>query len=892
MERVAIKENSILVLHDYSGNKLTYTIHKTIGNNTGSHVIAYLAERNNHLVVLKEFYPIRTDSTITITRNNENLLDYRNNGSIYRLNRGIINNSVLTDIEMKYKNFGESSERMYEYYIDSELQAYVCADFFTVFHLLCDNNGNEIYCENAFFSNSCSLFDAAEDMHYSQYNMLQAMQSCMLFLKKLHDKGYLLIDFKPEDVLIPADNDYQKNLCFNKVLFYDFGSVKRIGEECCISELQTTNDYSTDAYSESADNFRQIKLSVSCENKTYSNVFKKIYDKKKKRDSFYKHDVLNDEIDVFISDVFRMEENDENGEAERRLNNILSKCRSDDEKYNKENRDKMNKRFRPTLVCLLIISIILYLITGYNMILLCTKNADMSLNNQMGLNRIIVISTGFILISLFGIKVLISRISSRIARTIVCCDYYEDNEDHYRDILDRNGRPVYKENLDSFSLRYDDTMSFSDKVRFWINGRKNSAFVDYSPNNKERQGLRHVMWIVLFGMILGGFFISVKANSFPLFFALGFLSIILFMYIDVYEPTKYFFKACIDKPTKRHRLNRAKYYRNEYIGNNHSFELNDEYYKQSDGDKTLYRNILTIKDDLNSRICIEKKRKYKDKLEEYKKYIKQNQYVNLGIPEFHMWHIYKMTFDRLSNRKLIINGSILALTISTLILDCYAFFGKNNSYLRTPSKAYVIITSIVIIITFGFSVWQIVNAMETELSIAEMSYKSRYLANNALNDFLVFDISLGVVSELDIIRGINQAEGSIHTRNTVNQLRSDIISLERIYRESSQRIKRHRAKIEKEKKKQILTSYEDVLNKRLLHHEVIGNRRRVTLTIWMGFGILFSLISWNEKLFWTAPIFIVFCGLLNVLINKCFLWRIIVKRQIKGMNLYEKEEIC
>ena len=840
-EADVLHKNDVIRLSDPEGVQIEYTILEALGRKRGSTSVAYKAVRDDgQTVVLKEFFP--DEKACKACR------DQGSNVIAFSGDKGTVDDF--------YHSFRRSAEKLQEYAEDSALREYIAVNEETKLGLLRDPAGQAYYYENAYHASAISLDEAARSAEFSIFNILQAMTGTFRFLKALHKKGDVLVDLKPEDILITSDNPYHNNLNFRRLGFFDFGSVGEVGERVSSDDVEFTKAYGGGVY-DVVEEDGNIGLSVEKENQVFANVCSKLYRWKAKNRRMPAG--IPDGFNELLALLREATDNDESGEIEKTLTTLTETCRTEDEKNGEMNRQKMEKTFRPMRRILLITSVLLYSVLAIGMVWLCMRFKQTGGSGLSGLgDGMIAAILLFLILCITGMKLMVSRTSSRIARPAVCSDYYTR-------IMDRNGDAVYYKDLDHFNLTYKKTMTLWKKFLFWINGRRKSTYIDDSLNNLERQHLRWVLWVVLFLQLAFCLGISIRLNSLPLLFVFGLPCIILFMYADVFWPTLSFYRHCIDEPTKKHRINRAKHYLAEYLesseNGNEPFNIAGPYYKEH------YRNMFTIRQQLTDLVKTKAKTgKYVDRQKAYEEFLRDGSRVDLDFPKLHMLHIYKMAFDRRRNNLLFCNIPVFLLTILALFLAVFSSAKWFRSYAEIPDDLYPWITGSLGILVCVFSVMQILNAGEEELLVAELSYKSRFMEPEALRDFLVFDIVTGVVQPVDVIRGINQAEGAVYTAIKEKYL-SELQSLE----DRSGKGKSHSDRVKRQRIEQNLKELTDPKNRRMLHHDRIGNQERLLTTIWLGFGTLFALYVWYLRCLWLLPVLAGGCFLLYMALRGRFL---------------------
>lgn len=232
---------------------------------------------------------------------------------------------------------------------------------------------------------------------------------------------------------------------------------------------------------------------------------------------------------------------------------------------------------------------------------------------------------------------------------------------------------------------------------------------------------------------------------------------------------------------------------------------------------------------------------------------------DLGFNPFQMRHIYKMSFDRLRNVQLIVNLSVLVIMLTTVFIDFMGFTGKLETFFRIPHEAYIYVTLVLVALVTVVSIAQILFSRGYEKRVAEASYKSRYVVSDSLNELLTADVASGVVSNIDIVRGINQAEAAVNT------IKDKVI------------------------KKELQKNYR-FYNRRMVHHEVLANQRRLAIAVWLSFVSLTSVFVWLCKIYWLFPVLLIGAVVINIAGHKYFIELIERKRMIRSIHDLEHYE--
>ncbi|MCR5204974.1 MAG: hypothetical protein K6E47_07940 [Lachnospiraceae bacterium] len=802
----ALKPGKIIVLKRLDdGREFDYLIKKQLGINesdrSGAVKAVYLAEKRisgslndeTDKIVLKEFFPKNKNGILAqdVKRNED--------GSVMLSDENTKLGTLLSE-------FKQEAEKLSEYKKNPEMESYICAP-----KDVCILKGNgTFYIENEYHDRAASWKELKDMNKLKADEILLTALQCFRFLRRMHSCNDALVDFKPSDVLIGYDalNDEYE---LGKPMFYDFGSVMPINHEYSTSDIRYTQEYAPESFRTS----KKAVVSNATEQITFINVC---------RDMLIGcEESVSCQIMGKIVDFFNSYNIGNNNHSEDDTENALCKIRKDIQKdeydFNSSKLPKQEKCFKIIQIVVSIIVLGIYISMGIVLSYLCI-NADVVrvfIENYRISEPLIAAVLVFGTFIVFGLRLLIDWMSERIARLHTSI-YYFDKRDGSGNRI-RNG--------DFNTFRYG-----------W---RKSTTFQDHSKHHKKTQKRRMLLWIVLFLEIATGLIISIVFDAFPLFFAIGCLAIIIFMYMDFLPSEREYFYSCHYPNPKKHypstRLQKAYYFKKEFInsqnnGRNAPFDLNSEYY-----DKHC-RNLLSIRNIVKERLTSDCR-------------------FNLGYNPFQIRHIYKMAFDKLRNTQLITNLSVLVIMLTMVFIDYMGFTGKLEVFFKIPHEAYIYVTLVMVTLVTIVSIIQIIISPKYEKLVADISYKSRYVNSESLNELFVRDVVQGVIENIDIARGINQAEAAINTienrdvrKNFQNKYRFE--------------------------------------NRKMLHHEVLSNRRRLTITVWLSFVSLASVLVWLCKIYWLFPILLIMAATINIIGNRSLIELIGRKRMISSIHDLEK----
>lgn len=802
----ALKPGTLIILTRVdNGQKYDYLIKKQLGikNNsrTGAMKAAYIAEKRISGSFQEDAETIVLKEFFPKSMNGISVQDIKRNedGSVIL---SFANNKLSTML----CEFKHEAEKLSEYKGYPDMESDICAP-----KDVCILEGNgTFYLENEFHDRAASWRELKDENKLKADEILLTALHSFRFLRKMHFHNDALVDFKPADVLLGYDmlHDEYK---LSSPMFYDFGSVLPINHEYRTSDIRYTQEYAPLSFKSNA----KAVVNNSTEQTTFLNVCRDMLIGCEESVSR----PIMDRIVSFLNsneNVVRSED-----DTEKVLDEIRNDIQKNEYDFNSSKLPKQERRFRVIQIVVSIIVLGLYLAMGFILSYLCI-NADIvrGFIERHGISEVLIaVVLGFGAFLVFGLRLFVDWMSERIARLYTSVYYFDKR--------DRSGNLIRNGEFNTFRFGW----------------RKSTTFQDQSEHNRKMQSRRLVLWVVLFLAIVSGLVFSIKLTAFPLFFSVGCGAIIIFMYVDYIPTEKEFFNSC-HYPNARKQypstgLQQAYYFKKEYAdsqdnGRSKPFDLNSDYYDKS------CRNLLKIK------------RVAKERLDSAPDF-------DLGYSPFQMRHIYKMTFDRLRNTQLILNLSVLVIMLTMVFIDYMGFTGNLEVFFRIPPQAYIYVTLIMVTLVTLVSIIQILISSRFEKLVADISYKSRYVNSNSLNELFVKDVAQGVVEGIDIARGVNQAEAAI---NTIKN---------------------------KEFKKTLQRNYK-FINRRMVHHEVLANRRRLTIAVWLSFVAVASVLVWLCKIYWMFPILLVLAASINIAGYYYFIELFERKRMIRYMHNLEKYE--
>lgn len=811
----------------------TYVIKDKLNHGEyGSSCLCYVAyeEATERLVVLKEFYPehITGFSFDFITRDENGKL----NIPVDTFTKPTEGKLPATGLQRCFYDFCKNVDYAKRLLLNKEISESIC--FFADVQLLYGNG--TYYYENRLIDKSISWLDFAKQSSTSLDEILIIASEIMSFTKKLHKIGLVNLDLKPEDVLIRYD-DIRGEFLLNDLYFFDLDGLLEVGGNYVKSELKMTKLYSPVLFEESSDT--EIVLTDRMDYSILGNILSLLLKNKLQQIS----DRTKKALMAYLDDSMRgnLAEN----ELQEKFGEILKNIK--EEQYNDLMRKVLpqkEKRYNIIRIGILLMNIVVYSILGYTLF----SHRDVKLSFHVKTNILIFVILIALVLLVTGLKILNSLLCEKIARIKISCHYYER--------MTSRGKVLIR------------TGEFNTFRHGW---RRYSTYQDNSKNNMRRQHLRRILWAALAIAVLYGFGLSIWLSAAPVFFAFGLSAILIFVYSDLFPSTRFFYHNCqvipekMRKIIKNHGMERAYYHKYEYLNTkDHPFDINHDYYIKNN------RNLFEIKNNLckeyytfNSETItpIERFRiafNYDHRHKFYQEHEIKVRMQDLKFEPLHIRHIYKQSFDRMRNQQVTVGLSLIIMLAFSIFLSTMNGVPSVAKYFMISDRLYFPLMVSIMAAVFLISLFQILYAFERERRVSDVSYKSRYASDHALNELLIQDIVQGIVKPIDIVRGINQTEGYIYT------YRNDTLD-----RGAYNRIVR------------TMRSRQKDYNRRMLHHDIFANRVRLTITLWLLFGIVFSLLVW-----WGRCYTLFFPLLLIALILYAVFWKWIIPQ------FWKKKMIC
>ncbi len=792
--RKEMAKKTILTLKGEDGTKYTYEIEKLLpGSNNGATCLCYIAlreeEGTSERIILKEFYP--QNDSYSIMRNSDNSLNIQE-----LLDSEGTESELFHDLSF----FKKSNKYIEKYNQNSTTSDGICASNNTSFLV---GNGTYYY-ENAYQPKSKSLKDCSKQGDIKDDELLQIAIGYNKFLKKMHifpnqsSNGDAMVDIKPDDVLVPVGK--VGLLSYGSPKFYDFGSVLELNRTYPLSQISATPAYCPKEFDSSRNKTGTADVSIFTEHYSLARVINSIFGQDNK-----KKGIPSKALDMIKESIIKMQENKDfsDDNIESALTEARDKIREEEQRFHKGNLPHKKRLLNILRILLFIISIASYAAMTVVMGYLClNREATYQYINDHNLSVIgIAVILGVITVALTLLKYGVFLLSRSVLRIDTSCTYFERKID---------GKSINTGEYNTF--RYGIT-------------RAQTTYIDTSSSNRRRQSIRHVLWASLTTVMVVSFVVSVIVKSFPLFVSVSLFAIIFQMYVDHFAGMYDYYNKCeclgILKDIKHNSLRKKKaaYYLYEYTASSREsqpFDLNSNYYKEHN------RNIYKMRE-----LLVDEE--------------KDGEMPNFSFTPLIIRNIYKMAFDRIKNKNLILTIAVFIATVSAIFIGFASFTGKMTLFFRLSDASYIYVVMVMLILTTCANIYQIIFAFNDEKLVADYSYKSRFVLDFALNNLLVEDIIKKSLKNIDIVRGINQSEAII--ASVVN-------------RQSRKKMKHE---------DQILYDEREPYNAKMLHHNDISDRRRLALTVLMGWGIVFALVVWQLNLYFLAiPSVLVAIGVYSI----------------------------
>lgn len=777
----------------------------------GASSICYVANRldsEGHIikkVLLKEYYPERAPEGVFV-RTGEGTLTIRKE-EIEERRRPIL--SVITRIQ-EYVNNAKYKEIRRFLCIDDDIEP--------LYAKTEDGNGS-VYYENLYID-GIYWIDVGHDVVLSQ--VLQTASSVSEFLQLFHNVSpqTAYIDIKPEDILIRNDVNSTPN--YSDILLFDFDNCRLFGTYPR-AEVEKWITYKPDFFNSE----EQIRIDVESENCTLGKVLSKVAEDKEKdqKVNLYGEQTTADSAIAPLIDC------DQRSSWMATIEESKVKKRMDDIKDALELDEKRNleRRRIPLFHWWGRICWLLLLLTTSVFLFQIEKTI-----NDGGISHtrnVLWLLLHFSLLVAFTF--LTYHFAQKKAHIDVGVKYFEKR--------DSKGGRIRNTEYNTFRLSMT---------------RKGRTFLDESDLHRRQQKERHRWWFFLaFGIVGGCVVVSIICKALPMWYALGLVLLILFMFVDylsnrnvdyerylefcrcgnrnkIYDT--YFAKIDNESTGQSTEFQKAVFYGEEYEKG--GFDLESRFYCNS-----IYasRNLTKIRTRILELGYSGLDLKHMPRIRDYNRrteHIKEKEVksVDLGYGVLQMKQIYKMTFDRLKNVELIVLLSVATLLLSSVVLAALHGSEAGIAFSRVPTKAYYAIVMLVAVFAGIYNVIRACLAESYEYYVTEMAYKSRFVGSIradgensysfALNEQLQRDIVAGYIQPIDIARGTTRYQGSV-----IGTINGEPISV-------------RNAKINEFSSR--------VYNRPLLHHREIANARRLAITMWCSFGVGAFLLVWMLGFYW------------------------------------------
>lgn len=818
--RSPLTKKTQLILNNYNnGEPHTYIIEGTLpGSDTGASCLCYIATRNGEsqkTVVLKEFYP--DNDTYKIVRNDDNSLNIQE----------LINSiSMDSNLYQDLSTFKKSNEYLKKYLDNSQTSGMICASDNTGFLV---GNGS-FYYENRYYPESENLLKCAQNAKIKADELVQIMIGYNRFLKKLHEfpnlsgHGDALVDIKPDDVLV-TKNENAELPDYGNPKFFDFGGVLELDQTYPLSQIKSTPAYCPDDFDSSKSKTGVAEVTLHTEHYSFSRVMNKILfekDKKKGLSTEVKN-IIENRIMKPLSDKSLTDEMLDNGLIEAR------------DQFRLEEKELKGKYIEFKKIVMYFVRALLFILTTGMYIGMAIIMGYMCANPELSRTwlRNFGISDSYIILILCGVTLLLSLMKFGVFLLNRYILRIQTSIQYFDEIVD--GKSVNTGEFNTF--RYGIT-------------RYKTTYKDISSANRRRQLVRRICWISLGTIMVLSLVLSILIQSFPIFVILSLFAIIFQMFVDHFMAMVDYYDKCSGEDHRKlgklnsTRKQKAAYYLYEYNKTKKDgvpFALESEYYKMHT------RNIFTMRKEL-------------------KKQATGSKEPDLDFTPLIIKNIYKMAFDRIKNTNLILTIAILIGTLSAIFIDYASFMGKWKTFFRLQDNSYKYVVLILIVIFTIANIYQIIVAFSEEALVAEFSYKSRFILDFALNHYLVEDIIGRKLKKIDIVRGINQSEAIIASKEReINEYRKTDID-------------------------RLLFDKHKPYNTKLLHHNLIGDRQRLWLTLLMGWGIVFSAFIWLGNMYFLAIPSVILAVALYFVIGYVFIPRLTRSITVKTIERLLNEQ--
>ena len=782
--RETLKKNQIVTLKGVnSGKSGTFQIRDDEVKEGSSCLVYRALADDNTPIILKELFPRLLSEA---TRNPD--------GSIcWPVKKSVGEDICVPDknekkIAESQKRFSDSIDIMKVISNDVNYKRYIGGD--RNIEVLMGNN--TLYCVNEDFGKTLIWSDVQRE---SVLNIMECSLAIAMFLDYLHQKGYVYIDLKPENILLPENGVQQ--IDYSNPKFFDFDSVLKNGGNYHMSLVHGSPGYIPDYLPNTLSNeilgftnisyegpdeyivvepkFDVYSLGMILENKINRENMEEVpedlkprivnlYKSMKKQYGCPSMEEVIEELKIFIKELKEQERIREGSRFEK-----------NEERYKKGYPFVMSA----TILAFLTMTAICIVLGVQSEWVLSHAFARSRATVYLGAVLCVVLTLIIFGIKYASFRLAINKEFSRIA-----------NQSYDAGLCNASNY---------FEYGYDLTV-----------GKK-----------KKQDGIfyRPYLWAILFIMIMAVFIVSVGFSSIPMFLALGFASIIAFMYADYVPKDLYIYESAAKREysgkfyadVKIKGNEKALFFLEEYNACEKSdiFDLNNPFYKEN------HLNIYSI--------C---RGEEMDHLE------------NLDIHALR--DIYKLGWDTLVNTKRIVDLVLLFITLLAVFLDIAVMSAFFTDYFHIPETVFLPLTLLAIIVSGIANIvvvyWDRAYAEE----VVYFLFASRYFKENELREHFKQDIENHRILPIYIARGIQLYNEEVYVEGKYQTFRGYIFG------------ERNRF----------------FSNRFLLHHLELEEKRRVTIDIWLGFGILFSVFVWHMHILAMLPVLLIIAALLNYYMYK------------------------
>lgn len=346
---------------------------------------------------------------------------------------------------------------------------------------------------------------------------------------------------------------------------------------------------------------------------------------------------------------------------------------------------------------------------------------------------------------------------------------------------------------------------------------------------------RPVLWGLLFIVILvSAIIVLLKFTSVPLAIAIAFAAIIIFMYVEyVPKDNNLYYHASTQI------FEKELYQDIRYRGNEKALFFLREYRECQEESRYDLSDPFYVNNhlDINSN----------DKTE-LVEHAKQMSTTAIRL-------VYMMAWDCQANIKRIVDLVLMAIGLIVVFLDLSLISGFFVKYFHIPDIIYLPLTLLAIVVNGIVNCVELFNELNYSREMIRYLFVARYYKEDALRECFEQDIQEGKMKPIYIARGIQDYN-------------------EDVYIDGNELSPHGNMKIS---------------NWFLLHHLAEEEKRRVTIDIWLGFGILFSVFIWHMGMIVLLPGLLLGCGALNYLMLKKGVYYFLQKNMIRKVQSLKRK---